>query len=96
MDRIDAALRSQHPALHIVFADARHARTVLNQVTERIKKDIPYWRANGVAVAAVAPRADGSGVTVLVRQVPADLAAAMRERYEFPNLELKEGEIIPA
>lgn len=96
VEQIDAALRSRHPELQLTFADARHARTVLNQVTEKIKKDIPYWRANGVAVAAVAPRADGSGVTVMVRQAPADLAAAMRQRYEFPNLELKEGEIIPA
>ncbi|MDG4782514.1 hypothetical protein O7614_22910 [Micromonospora sp. WMMD961] len=96
VDKLGAALRGRHPGLQLAFADARHPRIVLNQVTEDIKKDIPYWRAEGVAVAAVAPHADGSGVTVMVRQVTAELAAAMRERYEFPNLQLKQGEITPA
>ncbi|PZV89407.1 hypothetical protein SAMN05443287_1157 [Micromonospora phaseoli] len=96
VDEIDTGLRLRHPDVQLAFADAQHPRTVLNEVSDSIKKDIPYWQTEGVAVAAVAPRADGSGVMVMVDQATADLAAAMRERYEFPNIELTQGEIAPA
>lgn len=96
VDELDTGLRLRHPDVQLAFADAQHPRTVLNEVSDSIKKDIQYWQAEGVAVAAVAPRADGSGVMVMIDQATADLAAAMRERYEFPNLELTQGEIVPA
>ncbi|MDG4798273.1 hypothetical protein [Micromonospora sp. WMMD1082] len=94
--RLDTRLRVRHPELRLVFADARHPRTVLDQVSSSIVADIPYWRARGVAVGAVAARADGSGVRLVVGQVGVGLADAMRERYEFPDLTLVHGEIVPA
>ncbi|MEU5552502.1 hypothetical protein ABZ738_22255 [Micromonospora sp. NPDC047793] len=96
VDELDTGLRLRHPEIQLAFADAQHPRTVLNEVSDSIKKDIPYWQTEGVAVASVAPRADGSGVMVMVDQPTADLAAAMRERYEFPNLKLTQGEVAPA
>ncbi len=54
--------------------------------------DMLYGEAQGVAVAEVGVVANGSGVTVMVDQATAGLAAAMRERYKFPNLELVQGE----
>ncbi|WP_027660352.1 hypothetical protein [Salinispora fenicalii] len=96
VDELDTGLRLRHPDVPLAFVDAQHPRTVLNEVSDSIKKDIPYWQTEGVAVAAVAPRVDGSGVLVMVDQTIAGLTAAMRERYEFPNLELAQGEIVPA
>ncbi|WP_239098579.1 hypothetical protein [Micromonospora qiuiae] len=92
----DAGLSGRHPEFRLTFADARHPRTLLHEVAERIGTDIAYWRGEGVAVAAVTPRADGSGIKVMVDRVGAELAAAMRERYEFPDLEFAVGEITPA
>lgn len=92
----DASLRRQHPELQLVFADAPHARATLDAVAASILRDISYWRAEGVAVVAVGPRADGSGVLVMVDRITADLAAAMQERYQFLDLKITEGQIAPA
>jgi hypothetical protein len=92
----DASLRRQHPELQLVFADAPHARATLDEVAASILRDISYWRAEGVAVTAVGPRADGSGVLVMVDRATADLAAAMQERYQFLDLEITEGQVTPA
>lgn len=96
VDDLDASLRLRHPEVPLNFTDAPPPHPVLIEVTTHIKVDIPYWKSKGVAVAAVALNHDGSGVAVMVDQPTAALAAAMRERYKFPNLELFHGELAPA
>lgn len=96
VDDLDAGLRLRHPEVPLIFTDAPPPHPVLTELTTHIKVDIPYWKSKGVAVAAVALNHDGSGVAVMVDQPTAALAAAMRERYKFPNLELFHGEFAAA
>ena len=96
VDEFDAGLSGRYPDFRLTFADARHPRVLLQEVAERIGTDIAYWRGEGVAVAAVTPRADGSGIKVMVGRVSAELADAMRARYGFPDLAFSAGEIAPA
>ncbi|WP_341719390.1 hypothetical protein QQG74_06500 [Micromonospora sp. FIMYZ51] len=96
VEEFDAGLRDRYPQFRLTFADARHPRLLLHEVAKRIGTDIAYWRAEGVVVAAVTPRADGSGVEVMVDRASAKLADTMRARYGFADLAFTAGEITPA
>lgn len=99
VDRVgefDEMLRRRHPELQLSFVDALHARAALDEVAASVKNDLEYWRARGVIVAAVSARADGSGVMIMVDSVTANLTSAMRERYDFLDLEVIQGQIAPA
>jgi len=76
----DDTVRSRFPSARVVFRDARFSQRYLQQLTQRVLADAPYWRSHNIDIATVGPMADGSGVQIGTPQ-GSSARAALEERY---------------
>jgi hypothetical protein len=79
---LDAFVRERVKDVEVDFRDAPHSLDELELLTERVRVDWHYWSTRECAIKMITPRADGTGITVVV--AAGDLAAAreeFRQRY---------------
>jgi len=71
---LEAAVRTTLDGVDVDFRDAPYSLSELQPVADRVNADRAYWADRRITVKWAGPRADGTGVNVLVRTD--DLAAA--------------------
>jgi hypothetical protein len=79
---LDTFVRERVPEVDVDFRDAPYSLDELEPLAQRVTGDWHYWSTRQFALKMVTPRADGTGVTVVVATDDLDAARAeFRQRY---------------
>lgn len=89
--RLDTEVSRIAPGVRVEFRDAKYTLVEMKAAGERVMDDRDYWKGRGMAVVAVTPAVDGSGVQVLTSNEADDLVGALRERYPVMSFTIRKG-----
>ncbi len=92
----DDAVRRLRLTVPVELRDARFSWRELEEVVLRIVADLDHWDVVEPPIIGVGPRGDWGAVLVTVLRPGGDLAAVaarLAQRYGFPGIDVKEGDM---
>jgi hypothetical protein len=68
----------------------------MQELSDRVVADIPYWSLQGVTISSVGPAFDGSGIDVMTANGSPSDHEKLIKRYRTDAIAISAGTIVPA
>jgi hypothetical protein len=93
---LDERVRIEVKDITVVLRDARMSLVEMQQLSDRVAADIPYWSLQGMVIGSVGPAPDGSGITVMTIDGSTSDRDKLVKRYGTDAIAITAGTIVPA